>query len=663
MVFSPLVLLLILILPVPAAASAPEGFLTLCYHNVQSRPGELSAGDPPSIALAELADHFDWLKANGYRVISLDDILRARKNKRPLPPRAVLLTFDDGYLGFYHAVYPLLRAYNYKALLALETGWLETPAGKEVAYGDLAKVPRSNFLTWGQIREMADSGVVELASHSHDLHRGHLSTPQGIRQPAGASRSYDPVTKTYEPKVDYYKRVKNDLARSAEIIARRTGHRPRVAVWPYGLYTGAGVKAALEAGYALTASLDSYSEGATFPRLMVYAGMNFTEAVAAAEAGLIPGHSGYAGLNFAARYPEPFSPRFPFQRVVHVDLDLVYDPDPAQQEKNISALFDRLQALSATTVYLRAYADQGGRGTADALYFPSRHLPLRADLFNYLAWQIARRLGCRVYASMPVLGFEIQGRPLVAASGPDPGAGNGRRLTPFDPENRRIIREIYEDLASHAIIDGIVFNDDARLGEAEDFSPAGRAWLRERGLPDDPEAIRRDPELRRRFARAKTRALADFTLELAGVAEGWSGKLKTARRLQASALTGPAAEERLAQNPDDFLADYDYTAVLVRPYADGVSDPEDWLRQLADLVRQRPLGARKAVFELQAADDRRKGRRKPVPGKTLAGWMRLLRRSGLGNFGYFPEDPRAGRPEVRAIFPAFSIQAQPSLDQ
>ena len=132
----PLLILMILLSPVPASASTPDGFITLCYHNVQAQPGELSAGNPPSIPLAELADQFDCLKANGYNVIGVDDILRARKKGRPLPPKAVLLTFDDGYLSFYHVVYPLLRAYNFKALLALETGWLETPAGGSVAYGD-----------------------------------------------------------------------------------------------------------------------------------------------------------------------------------------------------------------------------------------------------------------------------------------------------------------------------------------------------------------------------------------------------------------------------------------------------------------------------------------------------------------------------------------------
>ena len=655
-------ILLFLLLSAPAAASPPEGFITLCYHDVLLRPGDFSFSDPRPITLAELTDQFDWLKSNGYKVIGVDDILRARKGGRPLPPKAVLLTFDDGYASFYHVVYPLLRAYNYKALLALPTGWLEVPAGQEVNYGDLEKVPRSHFLTWGQIREMADSGLVEPASHSHDLHRGHLSTPQGIKQPAAVSRSYDPATRTYEPKVEYYQRLKKDLARSAEIIARRTGHRPRVAVWPYGLYTGVGVKAALDAGYPLTASLGVYSEGPTFPRLMIYTDMNFTETLAAAEAGLTPGHSGYSGLNFEARYPAPFGPYFPFQRVIHVDLDMVYDPDPGQQEKNISSLFDRILDLNATTVYLQAFADPDGNGTADALYFPSRHLPMRADLFNYMAWQISRRLGAEVYAWLPVLGFEIPGRPLVQAEEPGREGSSYRRLTPFDAENRRLIKEIYEDLAAHSIVDGLLFHDDAVLGDYEDAGPAGLAWLREQGLPDNLSLIRQDPDLRRRFTRAKSRALTDFTLELAQTAESWSKKLKTARNIYASALTDPAAEEWLAQNFDDFLNHYDYTAVMAMPYLEGVSNAESWLERLTQLVRQRPLGARKAVFELQAVDWR-KGRRQPVPGKTLAAWMRLLRRSGLGNYGYYPENPVTGHPEVKVIYPVFSIRANPVSDR
>src|SRR3546814_18335040 len=58
-----------------------------------------------------------------------------------------------------------------------------------------------------------------------------------------------------------------------------------------------------------------------------------------------------------------------------------------------------------------------------------------------------------------------------------------RRLSPFEPEVRRRIAEIYEDISNHAIFDGILFHDDALLSDFEDVGPAaqiGRASCRAR---------------------------------------------------------------------------------------------------------------------------------------------------------------------------------------
>ena len=74
------------------------------------------------------------------------------------PPRAVLLTFDDGYASLYTRVYPLLKTYGYPAVFALVSSWLETPAGDTVDYGNGQK-PRSAFITWAQAREMATSDI------------------------------------------------------------------------------------------------------------------------------------------------------------------------------------------------------------------------------------------------------------------------------------------------------------------------------------------------------------------------------------------------------------------------------------------------------------------------------------------------------------------------
>ncbi len=648
-------------------------FVTLCYHNIVPAPSALAPLDMTSITLEELTNQFDWLRANGYTPVSVEDILRAAKGGKKLPPRAVLLSFDDGYESFYNLVYPLLRVYKYPAMLALETAWLETPADKPVDYGGTAQLPRSFFLSWAQIREMAGSGLVELAGHTHNLHRGHSGDPQQVPQPACSTLAYDPVHKTYESVEQFYQRVKQDVTRNADIIFKHTGRRPRVLVWPYGDYTKVGVKAALDAGYSLTASLGPTDDWPTFSREMAYPNMNINDVMNSLAAGNylrkppinlsggLWGKQTYSGAYSRYRDGEALRARYPVQRIMQVDLDMVYDPDPHQQYRNISALFDRIKALAPSAVYLQAFADPDGDGIADALYFPNRHLPMKADLFNYVSWQIETRLDVRVYAWMPVLGFKLPGRhTLVRAAPPDKAGSNYRRLSPFDPDNRKIIKEIYSDLSIHCFVTGLLFHDDALLGDYEDASPAGLAWLRSQGLPEDIGAIRQSPELRRRFMRAKSRALVDFTKELQAVFRTWSPVVKTARNIYARPVMDPEAEEWFAQRLEDFFSAYDYTVIMSMPFMEGATNPTAWLENMAKTIQKYPMGAEKTVFELQAVDWR-PGHIGPISSETLAAQMNLLQQNGIGNIGYYPEDPIAKHPDVSVIRPFFSTRENPFL--
>ena len=96
------------------------------------------------------------------------------------------------------------------------------------------------------------------------------------------------------------------------------------------------------------------------------------------------------------------------QKIMHVDIDYIYDPDPQQQERNLGLLLDRIQQIGVNTVYLQAFSDPDGNGSADLVYFPNRYIPMRADLFNRVAWQIQTRTQVRrVYAWMPVFAWEL----------------------------------------------------------------------------------------------------------------------------------------------------------------------------------------------------------------------------------------------------------------
>ncbi len=156
-------------------------------------------------------------------------------------------------------------------------------------------------------------------------------------------------------------------------------------------------------------------------------------------------------------------------RVMHVDLDYVYDLNPVQQAKNIDKLVQRVYDMKISHVFLQAFSDPQGDGTVKSLYFPNRWLPMRADLFNFVSWQLQTRGGVNVYAWMPVLAFDL--RPICRAF----SAGirkPGRRYLPASrtfacrpgiPRVRQQITDIYEDLARHASFSGILFHDDAVL--------------------------------------------------------------------------------------------------------------------------------------------------------------------------------------------------------
>jgi len=632
--------------PVPAVERPwPENrFLALAYHDVEDE-------DPDQAYLSVRTDHLveqlAWLREHGYRAVSVDQILAARQGGQPLPERAVLLSFDDGYRSFYNRVLPILKAYGWPAVLAPVGVWLDTPADKQVDFGG-QPTARERILNWDELRLIARSDLVEIGAHTNDLHYGLQANPQGNTQPAAAVRRYDAATGTYESKDAYRARIRQDVQRISAKLRSITGKPPRVWVWPYGAEGGTALKIIGENGYELaltlqdgTASVDRLMSA---PRLLVAddPGPNtFAQSVLGMES---------AGV----------------MRVAHVDMDYIYDPDPAQTDRNLGDLVQRIADMGVDTVFLQAYADPQGDGLVKSLYFPNRWLPMRADLFNRVSWQLRNRAHVRVYAWMPVLAFDLdpsiarvqRWRPDGAAPDVDPDLY--RRLSPFDPVARQRIGELYDDLARSAIFDGILFHDDAMLSDFEDAGPAALQAYRAAGLPGDVAALRADPQAMQQWTRLKSRTLTDFTKELAERVRAIGGpRIQTARNIYAAPILQPESEAWFAQNLDDFLQAYDWTAPMAMPLMEKVPDGEEnaWLDRIVDEVAKRPGALQRTVFELQSRDWRALPGQPdgaPIDGDRLAGWMTRLQLRGARNFGYYPDDFSQDQPRLEAIRPAIS---------
>jgi biofilm PGA synthesis lipoprotein PgaB len=626
----------------------PDSFVVLCFHDVRDELRERP--DPYTIEVRQLAREFAWLRSAGFQVVSLDRIIAARNAHEPLPARAVVLSFDDGLESVYTRAFPLLKAFNYPAIVGLVGAWLEEPAAgaAPVHYPD-DKLTREDFLRPDQIREMQRSGLIEFASHSYAMHEGIVANPQGNLEPPAVSRAFDVAAGRYESDAAYAARLREDLDKSGAGIARLTGMRPRIIIWPYGAHnhTADGIASELGMPYGLTLEL-----GVNTPDV-AWSGL---------RRALIPHDVTIADLSRLLERP----PRPEPMRVVQIDLDYVYDPDPAQQEKNLSRLLDRVKALGINTVFLQAYADPQGTGTAAALYFPNRRLPVRADLFNRVSWQLRTRTGAAVYAWLPLLAFDppdddpANGHRVTAMPAAQP-AGRVRRLSPFDPDVRALIRDIYADLSAHAPLQGLLFSDDATLNDFEDATPSALAQYRQWDLPGDIAAIRADPALAARWAERKIGYLTDFSLELAALVRADHDDMRTARNLFAGVLEDPTSRQWFGQSYDNALASYDYVVLMAMPWLeDKGRRPDRWLEGLIARAAVRPTGLSKTVFELQAVDWAQRNR--PVPGATLAAEMNLLRHGGALNFGYYPDDFRAGMPAVEAVRSALSLNSFPGSD-
>ncbi|HBN6128816.1 TPA: hypothetical protein L3M38_003793, partial [Clostridioides difficile] len=173
----------------------------------------------------------------------------------------------------------------------------------------------------------------------------------------------------------------------------------------------------------------------------------------------------------------------------------------------------------------------------------------------------------------------------------------------------------------------------------------------------DVGKIRENPDLLKRWTRQKSRYLIDLTRQLQQVvlAHQNVGDVLTARNIFAMPVLKPESEAWYAQNYDDFLATYDYVALMAMPYMEQAKDPEGWMDELVKAVRAKKLGLQRTVFELQSYDWHA---HKDVAASTLLAQMRRLRSEGAVNFGYYPDNFLNDQPDLDAMRDVMSLKSR-----
>jgi poly-beta-1,6-N-acetyl-D-glucosamine N-deacetylase len=358
-----------------AAPAWAVNYVAISFHDVVDDERDLG---PDDITTGQLTAFFDWLAGNGWSAVSLDDIEAARIGQKPLPPNAILLTFDDGYANHYNRVYPLLRAYGFHAVFFVVGSWMEGRTDGTVRYGD-KDVPRTRFLSWDQAREMAASGLAEFGSHSWDLHRGIRGNPQGSSPPSAATWAYDPKTSRYETDGEQQARVLADLQRSVELMRLRLGHAPCSLAWPFGRSSGPAMAAARQAGFTYVMGLAAEPADPSRPldtqRLYPTQNPKLNDIT----------------TSLRVDYPDPEQ-----RRLACVSLDAIAGTTEADTTAALGRTIEDIRKLGPRTVLLDAFpAGKPGEPIRSA-WFKSSLLPTKADFLGFAAWQIRSRTGVDV---------------------------------------------------------------------------------------------------------------------------------------------------------------------------------------------------------------------------------------------------------------------------
>jgi len=189
--------------------AADSGVIVL-YHHV-------ATDTPPSTSISptDFRKHLDYLRDNAYTVVPLDDLLQALHEGRPVPEKAVAITFDDGYSSIYDTAFPMLQEYGFPFTLFLSTGPINDGL--------------RNYMTWEQIEAMARSGVIianHMVEHPYMLERDDDATDQ-----------------------QWLAGLRSELLQAEADIKLHTGQSHKLMAYPYGEFNKAIKDLLEEEGY------------------------------------------------------------------------------------------------------------------------------------------------------------------------------------------------------------------------------------------------------------------------------------------------------------------------------------------------------------------------------------------------------------------------------
>ena len=171
------------------------------------------------ITTERLDEYCRYFSQSNYQIVSLEEAYRIFSGKQSAEKADLLaFTFDDGYDNNYSLAYPILKKYGVKANINVIAKYID----------DELKVWESNYMTWEQLKEMQDSGLIEIGSHTYNSH-DYVIDDKGKWVPqlkAKLPGETDEMRKN---------RIFEDLEKADKLIEENLGEKTRILAYPYGV--------------------------------------------------------------------------------------------------------------------------------------------------------------------------------------------------------------------------------------------------------------------------------------------------------------------------------------------------------------------------------------------------------------------------------------------
>ncbi|MFT2092174.1 polysaccharide deacetylase family protein [Paraglaciecola sp. 2405UD69-4] len=208
---------------------AQDNAVILVYHHVSNSTPPVTSVSPDTFK-----EHMRYLDQH-HKVLPLQQVIESLQNNRPLPDKAVVITFDDGYKNIYENAHPILREFGFPYTI-----FVNPPLIGKAHYQ----------LDWKQVQEMASQGV-SFANHGNQ-HTHMLTREKNETEQAWLQRSIE------------------DVQQAEQQLLAKLGYSLKYFAYPYGEFNNKLKNSLADLGYIGFAqhsgAISSFSDFSALPR-------------------------------------------------------------------------------------------------------------------------------------------------------------------------------------------------------------------------------------------------------------------------------------------------------------------------------------------------------------------------------------------------------------